>query len=52
MDDLLELDRRVFEKMHPALLEGAHLAGLYPATHPSVRLRAFAFLCASSRLVL
>ena len=39
MDDLLELDRRVFGKMHPALLEGAHLAGLYPATHPSVRLR-------------
>ena len=39
MDDLMELDHRVFGKMPPALLEGAHLAGLYPATHPSVRLR-------------
>ena len=42
MDKLLELDRKVFAKMSPALLEGAHLAVLYPAAHPSVRLREMA----------
>ena len=42
MDKLLELDRMVFAKMPPVLLEGVHLAVLYPAAHPSVRLREMA----------